>query len=251
LTDCQTNLLSVGDSVKIKLEFGWKRVLVNQGVANMLLEFIQAVENQIIDITAMIYQAISWLGVALLMAVESTAVPLPSEVIMPLAGWLLAFEQNLSVGGIFWAGLIGALGSVGGALVEYWAARWGGRPLIVKYGRFILVSESDIVRAERWFAKHGWWSVFFLRLVPGLRGFVAIPAGVAKMNVVAFGVLTFLAMLPWTTLLAWGGYALGENYTVISDWLRPFYIPIALIAALALGYFIWRRLRTIRRERAS
>lgn len=217
----------------------------------MVLDIVMAIETFILDVTTAIYMAISWLGVAALMAIESTAIPLPSEVIMPLAGWILVADNDLGVGGIFWAGLVGALGSLAGALIEYWIARWGGRPLIVKYGKYILITEADIVRAERWFDRYGQLAVFFLRLVPGVRGFVAIPAGVVKMNVLVFGVLTFLASLPWTTLLAWGGYALGENYEVIGDWFRPFYIPIAVVVIGLVALFLWKRIRTLRREQRS
>ena len=135
--------------------------------------------------------------------------------------------------------------------MEYWIARWGGRPLIVKYGKYILITEADIARAEKWFDKYGQLTVFFMRLVPGVRGFIAIPAGIVKMNVLTFGILTFLASLPWTTLLAWGGYALGENYEVIGDWFRPFYIPIAVVIIVLVAFFLWKRIKTLRREQRS
>lgn len=209
---------------------------------------LESIEQFVLSTATAVYDAIGWLGVGLLMAIESTAVPLPSEIIMPLAGWLLVAEKDLGPWGLVTATLVGSLGSVIGALIEYWVAYWLGRPLIAKYGKFVLVTEADLAKTERWFSKYGVWAVFFLRLIPGVRGLAAIPAGISRMNIVVFTLSVFAAALPWNGLLAFGGYLLGESFEEISVYIRPFYIPIIVATVLAIAIFLWRRIAAIRRQ---
>lgn len=195
-----------------------------------------------------------WPGVIGLMAIESTAIPLPSEIIMPLAGWKLVFEHDRGLPFVLVAGVYGAIGSLGGSLAEYYLARAGGRPLLERYGRYLLITRADLARGDRWFATRGELTIFIARMIPGVRGFVSIPAGIARMDVRKFIVYTLLGAFPWTLGLAWGGYVLGENYDAIRNVSRPFDIPI-LGAVLALAaWFVWHQVRTIRaesRERAE
>ena len=131
-------------------------------------------------------------GIVLLMAIESACIPLPSEVIMPFSGYLVSTGQmNL------WAvGIAGAVGCVLGSLVAYWVGMYGGRPLIEKYGRYVLVSDHDLDMADRWFLTHGEIIVFVSRLLPAIRTFIAFPAGVARMNLKRFVLYTFAGSLP-------------------------------------------------------
>jgi membrane protein DedA with SNARE-associated domain len=167
------------------------------------------------------------------MAIESTAIPLPSEIVMPLAGWKLVEEKDLGFAFVVLVGLAGAVGSLAGSLIEYYVARAGGRPLIEKYGKYLLITNL---------------TVFVARMIPGVRGFIAIPAGIARMNVWKFALFTFVGALPWTFGLALGGYFLGANYDDIRSVTRPFDVPIILVILGLVSWFVWHRVREIRAE---
>src|SRR3977135_2557629 len=145
--------------------------------------------------------ALGYGGVVLLMAIESACVPLPSQIILPFAGYLVSRGQ-LNLWGV---GIAGAVGCVLGSLVAYWVGMYGGRPLIEKYGRYVLVSGGDLDLADRWFARSGELIVFTSRLLPVIRTFIAFPAGVARMNLPRFGAYTFLGSFPWCMGLAYVG----------------------------------------------
>ena len=209
---------------------------------------IHAVESVLLGFTAQLYDAIGWPGVVLLMAVESAAIPFPSELIMPLAGWLLIQAH----GGPLWlvglAGFYGALGNLIGSWVAYWVSLRGGRPLLLKYGKYVLITRDEIDRAEVWFDKYGEMAVFVSRLLPVVRTFISVPAGLARMNLWRFSLYTFAGSFIWSLGLAYGGYLLGENWEQLRSAMRPFDIPILLVIAAAFGWFLWRRIRTIRRQ---
>src|SRR3972149_9402926 len=179
------------------------------------------------------------------MAVESAAIPFPSEIIMPLAGWLLVKDQGLGAEWLLLAAFYGALGNTLGSLVAYYAGAWGGRPLLLRYGRFVLVTPRELDTADRWFQRHGEVAVFLSRLLPVIRTFISVPAGVARMNVWRFTALTFLGSFPWSLGLAWGGYLLGEHWERLTDYLRPVSIPIAIVLALLVVYYIYLRVRGV------
>lgn len=184
----------------------------------------------------------------MLMAIESTAIPLPSEVVMPMAGWRLVAERGLGFQYVLLAGLAGGIGSVIGSLAEYYVARAGGRPLIEKYGKYLLITRKDIERADRWFETRGEITILIGRLVPGVRGFISIPAGVARMNVPRFTIFTFIGAFPWCLALAWAGYVLGQNFEEVREFTRPFVFPVAIIVLLAAAWFIRGRILEIREE---
>ena len=189
-----------------------------------------------------------WFGVVILMSIESTAIPLPSEVIMPLAGWRLVLDEGHGVLFVFVAGFWGAVGSLIGSLIEYYISRAGGRPFIEKYGKFLLITGKDLERADNWFSTRGELTVFIARMIPGVRGFISIPAGIARMNVARFSIFTFIGAFPWTLGLAWGGYLLGDNYDVIRDTTKPFDIPIIGTVIAILIWFVWKRIKESRAE---
>jgi len=198
-----------------------------------------------------VYDFMGWFGVIVLMAIESTAIPLPSEIIMPLAGWRLVLDKGHGIPYVFLAGFWGAVGSLIGSLVEYYISRAGGRPFIEKYGKYVLITHKDLDRADRWFRTRGELTVFVARMIPGVRGFISIPAGIARMNVVRFSIFTFLGALPWTLGLAWGGYLLGENYVDIRAVSKPFDIPIIGIVTVIVIWFLWRRIKEVRADSAA
>jgi membrane protein DedA with SNARE-associated domain len=189
-------------------------------------------------------------GIVLLMAIESACIPLPSEIIMPFSGYLVSTGQmNL------WAvGFAGAVGCVLGSLVAYWVGSYGGRPLIEKYGRYVLVSRHDLDMADRWFASHGEIIVFVSRLLPAIRTFIAFPAGVARMNLKRFVIYTFAGSLPWCLGLAYVGQKLGEKWNkddTLKTWFHRFDFLIGIAAVLLIGWWVWRHIGHLRQEKAD
>jgi membrane protein DedA with SNARE-associated domain len=181
-------------------------------------------------------------GVVLLMAIESACIPLPSEIIMPFAGYLVYKGQfNL------WAvGVAGAVGCVVGSWVAYYVGLYGGRPFIEKYGRYVLLSRHDLDLADRWFARYGEVIVFASRLLPVVRTFIAFPAGVARMNMTRFTVYTFLGSLPWCVALAYVGQVLGEQWDkneTLKTWFHRFDFLIGAVILLGAIWWVWRHFK--------
>jgi membrane protein DedA with SNARE-associated domain len=154
---------------------------------------------------------------------------------MPFAGYLVTTGQFTMLG----VTLAGAIGNVAGSIVAYYAGVWGGRPFVERYGPFMLVSRKDIEMADRWFAKYGEAAVFFGRMLPIVRTFISLPAGIAGVNIYRFILFTFLGALPWCYLLAYVGVKMGEHWEQLRDYFRQFDIVIGVGLALAIGYFVW------------
>ena len=201
-------------------------------------------EQHILDFIRNVYQSIGWPGVVILMAIESACIPLPSEIIMPLAGWMLIGAGRWEF--IFVAGLFGAIGNVLGSAISYWVGAHGGRPFLLRYGKYLLITEHEIDNADKWFARYGDRAAFFSRLLPGVRTFISLPAGIARTPRLRFYIFTFAGSLIWSTLLAFGGYLLGSNYEAIRRVMRPFDIPIVVIVLALVAYFIWKRVKSTR-----
>ncbi len=195
---------------------------------------------------------LGYAGVVLLMAIESACIPLPSEIIMPFSGYLVYTGRfNL------WAvGVAGAFGCVVGSLVAYWVGMYGGRPLIEKYGRYILLSSHDLDLADRWFARFGEVIVFASRLLPAVRTFIAFPAGVARMNIKKFVIYTFAGSLPWCIGLAYVGQRLGEKWDkdpTLRNLFHRFDFIIGIVLLAAVAWWVWRHIKHLSKheERAS
>ena len=199
-------------------------------------------------VSAFIIATISTLGyagVVLLMAIESACIPLPSEIIMPFSGYLVYTGRF----NLWLVSLAGAFGCVLGSLAAYWVGMYGGRPLIEKYGRYLLISRHDLDLADRWFARFGEIIVFASRLLPAVRTFIAFPAGVARMNLKRFVIYTFAGSLPWCLGLAYVGQKLGEqwkNNPTLKAVFHRFDFVIGILAVLAVAWWVWRHLRGIR-----
>jgi membrane protein DedA with SNARE-associated domain len=177
------------------------------------------------------------------MAVESACIPFPSELIMPLAGWMLIKDQSLPMVYTLAAGAYGALGNTIGSVIAYYVGMWAGRPLLNKYGRYILISQRDLDLTDRWFSRSGSWTVFVSRILPVVRTYISLPAGIARMNIFKFLAYTFIGSFIWSTGLAYGGYQLGEHWEQLRNAMRPFDpLIIAIIIAL-IGLFIYRHVR--------
>jgi len=207
---------------------------------------LELIEYQILAFIEQVYEAVGWPGVVIMMAIESACIPLPSEIIMPLSGWMLIRAQGLDASYTLLAAFYGAVGNVLGSALAYWVGRSGGRPLIEKYGRYVLISRHDLELADRWFARYGDWAVFFSRLLPVVRTFISFPAGVARTNFPKFLILTFAGSFPWSWGLAFAGYQLGEHWEEIRALMRPFDIPIIIGLILLLALYIYHHLRNSR-----
>jgi membrane protein DedA with SNARE-associated domain len=208
-------------------------------------------EQQILDFIRRVYEAIGWPGVVLLMAIESACIPLPSEIIMPLAGWMLISEKGLGWEWVLLAGVFGGIGNVVGSAVAYWAGAWGGRPFLRRYGKYLLITEHDIENADRWFQRYCDRAAFFSRLLPGIRTFISLPAGIARTPKLRFFIYTFLGAFIWSAALAYGGFLLGSNWERIRSIVRPLEIPIVIAAASLIVVFVWRRLRDLRNQKTG
>jgi membrane protein DedA with SNARE-associated domain len=181
-------------------------------------------------------------GVALLMAIESACVPLPSEIIMPFAGYL-AQQGQLN---LFWVATAGALGCNIGSAVAYWVGAWGGRPFLERYGRWVLLDMKDLDRADRFFHRFGAITVFAGRLLPVIRTFIALPAGIARMSQIKFHIYTFLGSWPWCFLLAYVGVKLGRAWDTDPRFKADFHrfqLSIELLVAAGIVWFLWTHLR--------
>jgi len=186
-------------------------------------------------------------GIVLLMGIESACIPLPSEVIMPFSGYLV-YTGRFTLWG---AALAGALGCVLGSIPAYYVGRYGGRRLVERYGRWVLVSHHDLAVADRIFQKYGEIVIFAARLLPVIRTFIAFPAGVARMNLPRFYLYTFVGSFIWCYLLAWLGKVFGQNWQDLEPYFHRFSTVIAAILVLGFAFYVYRHLRGIRKERNS
>jgi membrane protein DedA with SNARE-associated domain len=187
-----------------------------------------------------VISAMGYAGVVLLMAIESACIPLPSEVIMPFSGYLV-YSGRFN---LWLAATAGALGCNVGSALAYWVGFHGGRPLVRKFGAYILLSERELEWSERFFARWGSATVFIARLLPVVRTFIALPAGVARMPQLRFHVYTFLGSWPWCLGLAWVGFKLGEQWDTdprLKLWFHRFDAVIAAIIVIAVIGFVWTR----------
>jgi len=198
-----------------------------------------------------------YLAVFVLMVLESACIPIPSEVTMLFGGAAANATFAASLPGspphlnFLLIGLMGPLGTLVGSSPAYWVGRAGGRPLVERWGRFVFLRPHELDRAEVWFADHGQAAVFVSRLLPVVRTFISLPAGVAEMPFGTFSVYTFAGCLPWTFALAGVGYALGSRWTLVERYFRPISIVVAMLIVVGLGWWLFRRARHKRLEGAD
>jgi membrane protein DedA with SNARE-associated domain len=183
-------------------------------------------------------------GIVVLMAIESACIPLPSEIIMPFSGYLV-FAGNLNLWGV---AVAGAVGCVLGSLLAYGIGAWGGRPLVVRYGKYVLISHHDLDLADRWFQRHGDITIFIGRLLPVVRTFIAFPAGVARMKLGRFVFYTFAGSFLWCLGLAWVGKKLGENWNTLGVYFHRFDALIGAVIIVGLAWYVWRHIKGLRRS---
>ncbi len=194
-------------------------------------------------IGSLIISAISVLGyggVILLMAIQSANIPIPSEVIMPFAGFLV-WQGTMN---LWWVTLAGAVGTVLGSVFSYWLGKAGGRPLVEKYGQYILISHHDLDMADSWFKKSGELTVFLGRFLPIIRTFISFPAGIARMDFRKFVVYSFLGSIPWTLALVYFGFRLGADWINLRTYFHRFDDLILVLIVLGIVWWVWRHLKS-------
>jgi membrane protein DedA with SNARE-associated domain len=204
----------------------------------MLTQLIEYLGSMIVAVIS----ATGYVGVAVLMAIESACIPLPSEVTMPFAGYLVSTGQLNLIG----VALAGAIGCNIGSTIAYAIGAWGGRPLVARWGRYVLIKEHDIIVAEQFFERFGSLAVFVGRLLPVVRTFIALPAGFARMNMWKFQIYSFIGSLIWCFLLAYVGEQLGAQWNdnpAIKTIFHNSDIAIVAIIVLAVAFFVYTHLK--------
>jgi membrane protein DedA with SNARE-associated domain len=180
-------------------------------------------------------------GIMLLMAIESACIPLPSEIIMPFAGFLVSKNEMT----LFGIALAGALGCVLGSIPAYYVGMFGGRPLAERYGKYLLISKKDLDWADNAFAKHGQLIIFLGRMLPAVRTFIAFPAGVARMNMTKFVIYTFIGSFIWCGVLGYAGMKAGEHWEDLKVYFHQFHY---VIIAAGVMFVIWYLRRHFKQE---
>lgn len=176
-----------------------------------------------------------YLGIFVMMFLESTFFPLPSELVLIPAGYL-AFKGEMKIEWvIFW----GTIGSIGGALFNYYLAKWLGRAFLLKYGKYVLVKEKTILDIEVFFKKHGSISTFTGRLIPVIRHYISLPAGIAKMHIGKFILYTAIGAGIWSAILTVLGFAIGHNEDLIKQYLNKIIIITLILVAFLIAGYMW------------
>ncbi|HET6746029.1 MAG TPA: DedA family protein [Candidatus Limnocylindria bacterium] len=213
---------------------------------------LELIDKVIIPFFLDLYDAIGYVGVAIAIGLETFVPIIPSEVIVPMAGWKVsqsAAEPSVvePLTGLPWNWIavliVATVGAVLGSLAGYLIGAWGGRPLLDRWGRYVHIHPDDLDRADAWFARYGDWAVFFARLVPLLRALINYPAGVARMPLGRFLVFSTLGSLPWNAALLLAGFLLGENYENLYAAVRPFEYVIYAVVIIGGAYVIYRWVR--------
>jgi membrane protein DedA with SNARE-associated domain len=213
-----------------------RRYLLLNSLVNALTSFITT-----------FYATTGLVGIIVMMAAESCLIPLPSEIVMPLAGIMI--QQHKILAGVplplslVIAGLTGAFGCLLGSLAAYGIGYKGGRPLVLKYGRYVLISQHDADKADEFFNRWGSATAFFSRLLPVVRTYISLPAGISKMPLLKFCIYTFLGSFPWCVVLAYLGTVVGDNLEVLSPVFHTFDLVIGVVLVLLLVLYVWRHFR--------
>ena len=208
------------------------------------MEFLHGILEVVMGFIHNTISSLQYFGIVILMGIESANIPLPSEFIMPYAG-LLAQQGKLN---FHLAALAGALGCVAGSIPSYWLGYYGGRPFLLKYGKFLLLSTHDLDTAEKWVEKYGDWSFFICRMLPVVRTFISTPAGVLKARFWPFVILTFLGSWIWCYGLTYVGMVLGENLEAFKDVWHKFDAVILLVLVVLGVWYIWRHFKHIQAD---
>lgn len=193
-----------------------------------LVEFVSSTAIYLIE-------SLGYWGIFLGMTIESACIPLPSEIIMTFAGYVV-YEGKMAFWGVV---LVGTLGNLVGSLIAYYVGWWGGRPLLEKYGKYILITHNKLNLADEWFEKYGHEAVLISRMLPGLRTFISLPAGITHMNLKKFILYTVVGSLPWCFVLTYIGVLMGPNWTTIESYFRYLDILVGIGIVVFIAYIIY------------
>jgi len=187
-----------------------------------------------------------YLGLVLLMALESMIAPIPSEAVMPFAGFLIVTESFSWTGVIFFS----TLGSIIGSTISYYLGYWGGRPLVLKVGKYLLLDKSHLDATERYFTKKGDITILIARFIPVIRHLISVPAGIAKMNFWKFITYTIIGAACWNTILTVAGYYLKDNWNALMKYSHTIDIVVVIVLALAFFYVVWKLIKDYKKRNA-
>jgi len=206
------------------------------------------------DLVTQVYEAVGYLGVALWVAIESVIVPIPSELVLPFAGFLVgqggALEPLTGQPWNYWLVVVaGTIGATLGSLIAYGIGAYGGRPILERWGRFLGISAADLDRADAFFLRYGDAASFFGRMLPVIRSLVSFAAGISHMPILRFTIFSFLGSLPFTALLVFAGVQLGANWETVGGILKQF--EYAIIAVIGLVVLAWIWFRIVKPRRAT
>ena len=229
-----------------------KHIISNAKETNSLLTHLTDILTTLIT---NLYVSTGLLGIVLAMAIESCCIPLPSELVMPLAGIMIVNGKLLhgtnSLVALLLVALAGAAGCLLGSIVAYIIGYTGGRPLLLKYGRYLLISQHDADKADQFFQRWGSETTFFSRLLPVVRTYISLPAGIAKMPFAKFCIYTALGSFPWCLLLAYVGTIIGGNLATLSPIFHTFDVVILIVLVVLIALYIRRHIRNDRKARAN
>lgn len=206
------------------------------------MAIVTAVANIVLDIIS----ALGYPGIFFLMTLESMCFPIPSEAVVTFAGTLVGMGGSLSIMGdpllgVLAVTIVSTLGCTFGSVIAYYIGLKGGRPFILRYGRYVLLNENHLDYTEKWFCKYGNWAVFGSRLLPVVRTFISLPAGMAKMDFKNFVILSTIGSFIWCLALAYLGLILGQHWDVVMDFFGQLDILIVVAAVIVLVWFIFQR----------
>ncbi|HKW77949.1 MAG TPA: DedA family protein [Candidatus Limnocylindria bacterium] len=208
---------------------------------------LEAIDAFVLPFIDSLYARLGYVGVVIAMTIESAAIPVPSELILPFAGWSVSrgvIEPLTSSPWSYWGAVVaGVLGNTAGSLLSYAIGALGGRPLVERYGRYVLISPHDLAVADRWFARYGEVTVFFSRMLPIVRTFISVPAGIARMPLWRFTLFSVLGAIPWVMLLVWGGMVLGDHWLDLKSSLKGLDYLVVLAIVAGVGVFVWRHVK--------
>jgi len=197
----------------------------------------------LIDAITHLIATLGYPGVLLLMTLESACIPVPSEAIMPFAGAQISHPAGGFHPNIWALAVVGALGNLLGSIIAYWVGAIGGRPFLSKYGKYVLIRERDIDKADHFFHKHGDITALVSRWLPIVRTFISLPAGISRMNFPKFCAYTFVGALPFCYLLAWVGVKFGEHMEAVTAWLHKADYAVTAVLVVLFALWLWHHLR--------
>ncbi|MBE3588176.1 MAG: DedA family protein [Thermoanaerobacteraceae bacterium] len=203
------------------------------------MDFLSSLLEPVIQRTVAFISALGYWGIAIGMAIESANIPLPSEVILPFGGYLVSTGRL----DFFWAAMAGTIGGTVGSIFSYFFGLWGGRPFLLRYGPYVGISRKHLELAEHWFDRYGEVTVFFTRLMPIVRTFISLPAGISGMNFPRFVIYTFLGSLPWSFFLTYLGLKMGQHWQDLKYWFHRLDLVVVGILLVLLAAYLFRRKR--------